>query len=328
MKVFVTGGAGYIGSHTVRRLLAAGHEVRVFDNLAEGHAAAVPDGTLFRGDLMAPASLDAGLAGGWDCVMHFAAHCYVGESMTDPEAYYTNNVVGSLNLLAAMRRAGCGRLVFSSTCATYGQPEHIPLTEDHPQNPINVYGRTKLDTEGAMRAYAAPDAYGLAACALRYFNAAGAASDGAIGEDHDPETHLIPIVLQVALGQRESVRIFGTDYPTRDGTCIRDYIHVDDLADAHIRAMEALMPGRFVAYNLGNGSGYSVREVLEVARRVTGHSIPAVEADRRPGDPPELVGSSDRIGDALGWMPQYPGLETIIETAWAWHRAHPDGYGD
>ena len=326
MNVFVTGGAGYIGSHVVRLLAEAGHRVRVYDNLSEGHRAAVPAGALFEGDLMDEARLAEGLAGGFDCVMHFAAHCYVGESMENPEKYYRNNVIGSLRLAAAMRQAGVGRIVFSSSAATYGNPVRTPIPEDHPQNPINAYGQTKLDFEHVLKYYAG--AYGLGFAALRYFNAAGAAPDARIGEDHDPETHLVPIVLQVALGQRKNVAIFGTDYPTPDGTCVRDYIHVYDLAQAHILAMEAIEPGKGLAFNLGNGSGYSVREVIETARRVTGRAIPAVESPRRPGDPPELVASSAKIIRDLGWKPQFPALETIIETAWRWHKVRPKGYGD
>ena len=326
MNVFVTGGAGYIGSHVVRLLLEAGHRVRVYDNLAEGHAAAIPEETLVRGDLMDAQRLVEAMDEGFDCVMHFAAHCYVGESMINPEKYYTTNVVAGLRLLTAMRRAGVRRIVFSSSAATYGEPEQIPITEEHPQNPINAYGQTKLDFEHALGFYAG--AYGLGYASLRYFNAAGAAPDGAIGEDHDPETHLVPIVLQVALGQRKSVQIFGTDYPTRDGTCVRDYIHVCDLAQAHILAMERIEPGKGGWYNLGNGNGYTVREVIDVARKTTGRKIPAEAGPRRPGDPPELVASSEKIARELGWKPQYPDLETIIETAWRWHEAHPNGYGD
>ncbi len=334
MNVFVTGGAGYIGSHVVRLLIEAGHGVRVYDNLSEGHRAAVPAevrtrsgaGGLFEGDLMDEARLAEALDGGFDCVMHFAAHCYVGESMENPEKYYQNNVVGSLRLLAAMRKNGVGKIVFSSTAATYGVPREIPIPEDHPQQPINAYGQTKLDFEHALGYYAG--AYGLGYAALRYFNAAGAAPDAAIGEDHDPETHLVPVVLQAALGQRQRVEIYGTHYPTPDGTCIRDYVHVCDLAQAHVLAMEAIEPGKGLAYNLGNGSGYSVRQVIETARRVTGREIPAVEAPPRPGDPPELVASSEKITRELGWKPEYPDLATIIETAWRWHQSHPDGYGD
>ncbi len=326
MNVFVTGGAGYIGSHVVRLLGEAGHTVRVYDNLSEGHAAAVPEPMRFEGDLMDERRLAEGLAGGFDCVMHFAAHCYVGESMEDPEKYYFNNVVASLRLARAMRAAGVPRLVFSSTAATYGTPEEVPIPEDHPQSPINAYGQTKLDFEHALHYYAG--AYDFGWCALRYFNAAGAAPDASIGEDHDPETHLVPLVLQVALGQRERIAIFGTDYPTRDGTCVRDYIHVDDLARAHILAMEAIEPGKGLRFNLGNGAGYSVREVIDAARRVTGRPIEATEAPRRPGDPPELIASSEKITRALGWQPHYPDLETILETAWRWHESHPEGYGD
>ena len=326
MNVLVTGGAGYIGSHVVRRLVDAGHRVRVYDNLSEGHAAAVPEGVLFKGDLADERRLVEGLSGGFDCIMHFAANCYVGESMEQPEKYYWNNVVGSLRLLMAMRKVGVGRLVFSSSAATYGVPQACPITEDHPTEPINAYGQTKLDVEHAMAYYAG--AYDLGYVAMRYFNAAGAAPDGRIGEDHDPESHLVPLVLQAALGQRGAVPIFGTDYPTPDGTCVRDYIHVDDLAQAHILAMEVIEPGRGKVYNVGIGSGYSVREVIETARRVTARPIAVTEAPRRPGDPPELVASSEKISRELGWKPKFPDLQSIVETAWRWHRDHPDGYGD
>lgn len=326
MNVLVTGGAGYIGSHVVRRLVDAGHRVRVYDNLSEGHAAAVPEGVLFKGDLADERRLVEGLSGGFDCIMHFAANCYVGESMEQPEKYYWNNVVGSLRLLMAMRKVGVGRLVFSSSAATYGVPQACPITEDHPTEPINAYGQTKLDVEHAMAYYAG--AYDLGYVAMRYFNAAGAAPDGRIGEDHDPESHLVPLVLRAALGQRGAVPIFGTDYPTPDGTCVRDYIHVDDLAQAHILAMEVVEPGKGKIYNVGIGSGYSVREVIETARRVTARPIAVTEAPRRPGDPPELVASSEKISRELGWKPKFPDLQSIVETAWRWHRDHPDGYGD
>ena len=325
MNLFVTGGAGYIGSHTVRLLAEAGHRVRVYDNLSEGHAAAVPAGSLFEGDLADEKRLVEGLLDGFDCVMHFAAHCSVGESMEKPEKYYGNNVVGSLRLLLAMRKTGVKRIVFSSSAATYGNPVKTPIPEDHPTEPINAYGQTKLDFEHALKYYAG--AYGIGYAALRYFNAAGAAPDAKIGEDHDPETHLVPIILQVALGRRDAVAIFGTDYPTPDGTCIRDYIHVYDLAQAHILAMEAIEPGKGRVYNLGNGAGYSVREVIETARRVTGHRIPVKEGPRRAGDPPALVASSEKITRELGWKPRFPDLQAIVETAWRWHQSHPNGYG-
>jgi len=325
MNIFVTGGAGYIGSHTVRLLAEAGHRVRVYDNLSEGHAAAVPAGSLFEGDLADEKRLVEGLLDGFDCVMHFAAHCSVGESMEKPEKYYGNNVVGSLRLLLAMRKTGVKRIVFSSSAATYGNPVKTPIPEDHPTEPINAYGQTKLDFEHALKYYAG--AYGIGYAALRYFNAAGAAPDAKIGEDHDPETHLVPIVLEVALGRRDAVAIFGTDYPTPDGTCIRDYIHVYDLAQAHILAMEAIEPGKGRVYNLGNGAGYSVREVIETARRVTGHRLPVKEGPRRAGDPPTLVASSEKIMRELGWKPRFPDLQAIVETAWRWHQSHPNGYG-
>jgi UDP-glucose 4-epimerase len=325
MNVFVTGGAGYIGSHVVRRLAEAGHRVRVYDSLVAGHEAAVQAGLLMRGDLADAARLDESLAGGWDCVMHFAAFLSVPESVADPEKYYTNNLVGTLGLLAAMRRAGVGRIVFSSTAATYGVPQTVPIPEDHPTQPINPYGQCKLDVEHALAAYAA--AYGLGYAALRYFNASGAAPDARIGEDHRPEMHLVPLVLQAAAGRRESVAVYGTDYPTPDGTCVRDYVHVYDLAQAHILAMQAIRPGRGETFNLGNGAGYSVREVIETARRVTGRPIPTKECPRRAGDPPSLVASSAKIIRQFGWKPAYPDLATIIEHAWKWHSTHPEGYG-
>src|SRR5262245_3332857 len=269
MRILVTGGAGYIGSHAVKLFLARGHDVWVYDSLVYGHRAAVPAERLIVGDLAETDRLDhALLIHRIEAVVHFAAFAYVGESVKDPGKYYQNNLVNTLHLLERMRRHGVGRFVFSSTCATYGVPERVPITEDLPQRPINPYGRGKLAVEWALADYAA--AYGWGACALRYFNAAGASPDGAIGEDHHPETHLIPLVLQTALGQRPHVDIFGTDYPTPDGTCIRDYIHVDDLAEAHLLALEKLAAGNFLFYNLGIGRGYSVREVIRTAEEVTG----------------------------------------------------------
>ena len=327
MKILVTGGAGYVGSHCVRRLLAAGHEAVVYDNLSAGHAAAVPQDTpLIRADLADDVTLDETLVDGFDAVMHFAASLDVGESVRAPLAYYQNNVVNTIGLLKLMEKHGIRRLVFSSTCATYGEPQSLPITEDMPQSPINPYGHTKLAMEWALGDSAS--AWNLGACALRYFNAAGAAADGSIGEDHHPEIHLIPVVLQVALGQRESVSIFGTDYPTPDGTCIRDYVHVEDLAQAHLLALEALREGCFDAYNVGTGAGTSVRELIEVARRVTGRAIPALEVNRRPGDPPMLYADPAKIKTALGWQPRYTAIGDTVATAWRWHQEHPHGYGD
>src|SRR4051794_17762091 len=269
MRILVVGGAGYIGSHAVRRLLRAGHDVHVFDNLDLGHAWAAPEGRLIIGDLADRAALESALrSAGAEAVMHFAAFASVPESVADPSKYYRNNIVGTLNLLDAMRAAGARRIVFSSTAAVYGVPDVVPIPEDAPTRPINPYGATKLAAERALADYAA--AYGLGTAALRYFNACGAAEDGSLGEDHEPETHLIPLVLQVALGRRDSIAVFGTDYPTPDGTCVRDYIHVEDLADAHLLALDRIEPGRSLTYNVGTGRGFSVHEVIEAARRVTG----------------------------------------------------------
>jgi UDP-glucose-4-epimerase GalE len=327
MRILVTGGAGYIGSHAVRLFLARGHDVCVYDNLGMGHRAAVPADRLVVGDLAEEARLDQVLVERRiEAVVHFAAHAYVGESVTDPAKYYRNNLVNTLTLLEAMRRQGITRMVFSSTCATYGIPERVPITEDLPQNPINPYGFTKLAIEHALRDYAA--AYGWGCAALRYFNAAGASADGAIGEDHDPETHLIPLVLQAVLGQRKAITVFGTDYPTPDGTCIRDYIHVDDLAEAHLLALEALAPGKLLAYNLGTGRGYSVREVITLAEEVTGKRVPVEYGPRRHGDPPALVAAADKARRELDWRPRYPELRPILESAWKWHKSHPRGYDE
>jgi UDP-glucose 4-epimerase len=326
MRIFVVGGAGYVGSHCVRRLVAAGHEVSVYDNLAAGHRQAIdPKATFIEGDLGDPARL-AGVfeAGRFDAAMHFAAFLNVGESVLEPLKYWQNNVANTLNLLRCMQRHDVRRFVFSSSCAVYGVPDDLPIREDQPRNPINPYGNTKLAVEWMLEQSAS--AWKLGATALRYFNAAGAAEDGTIGEDHDPEVHLIPIVLQVALGQRENVKVFGTDYPTPDGTCIRDYIHVDDLAEAHLQAVERCTPGRFEAYNVGTGTGTSVLEIIATAREVTGHAIPAVVVERRPGDPPALFADASRIQHQLGWTPRYVGVRQVIGTAWRWHRAHPRGY--
>jgi UDP-glucose 4-epimerase len=325
MNVLVTGGAGYVGSHALIELRRAGHTPVVFDNLSEGHAEAVGESRLIRGDLADEEQIVAALEDtGADAVMHFAASAYVGESVEDPQKYYFNNVVNSLRLLRAMRRVGVSRLVFSSSCTLYGVPETVPITEDLPVQPINPYGRTKAAVEGVLSDYAR--AYGLRYASLRYFNAAGAAPDGSIGEDHDPETHLIPLVIYAAMGRRDRIAIFGTDYPTPDGTCIRDYVHVLDLATAHVMAMEALDDRPTMIYNLSTGRGHSVREVIDVVRAVTGKEFDVVEAGRRPGDPPELVGSPGQVRSELGWQPEYTSLERIVETAWSWHSTHPEGY--
>jgi len=324
VKLLVTGGAGFIGSVVASQLLEVGHETVVFDNLTKGHEEAVPDGARFvRGDLLDGASLERVLGEGFDGVLHFAALSLVGESVEEPERYYRNNVVGTLNLLEAMREAGVPRLVFSSTAAVYGEPEEIPIKEDDPALPTNPYGASKLAVDRLIGSVA--EARGLAAASLRYFNVAG--SRGPFGEDHHPETHLIPIVLQAASGRRESVSIFGTDYDTRDGTAVRDYIHVEDLGRAHLLALEAVEPGEHRVYNLGNGAGFSVLEVIEAARQATGREIKAVEAQRRAGDPPVLVASSDKARAELGWKPEKPELVGMISDAWTWAQAHPDGYG-
>ena len=321
MNILVTGGAGYIGAHACKALAQAGLRPVVFDNLVYGHRAAVRWGPLELGQLEDSDRLDAVFAAYRPhAVMHFAAYAYVGESVADPGKYYRNNVMGSLALLDACRRHGVDRLVFSSTCATYGVPSKVPLTEDHAQQPINPYGASKLMVERMLADYGV--AHGLRSIALRYFNAAGADPDAEIGEAHDPETHLIPLVLDAVAGLRPHVAIHGTDYPTPDGTCIRDYIHVTDLAAAHLLALarlDASGPG-MQAYNLGNGRGYSVREVIETTQRVTGLPVPCVEGPRRPGDPPVLVGDATRAIAELGWRPQYADLDTIIGTAWRWHQ--------
>jgi len=324
MHVFVVGGAGYIGSITAAELLAAGHHVTIYDNLSRGHRAAVPPGSrLIAGDLADPAALRAALAAGhYDAAIHFGAFIEAGESMRDPGAFFANNVANSIALINALPAAGVPRLVFSSSAGVYGEPERIPIPEEHPLRPVNVYGETKLLVERMLRWYG--ERCGLRWVALRYFNAAGASPE--YGEDHDPETHLIPLVLQVPLGKRDTITIFGDDYPTRDGACIRDYVHVLDLAQAHILALGQCDRGGGI-FNLGNGQGFSNLEVVETARRVTGHPIPTEIGPRRPGDPAELVASSEKARTILGWQPQYPDLESIIASAWDWHRTHPKGFG-
>ena len=327
MRVLVTGGAGYIGSHTVRLLQASGHEVWVYDNLSLGHRASVPADRLIVADLLEPVRLDHALVSRRiEAVVHFAANSLVGQSATDPALYYRNNVVGTLNLLDQLRRHDIRRIVFSSTAATYGIPERVPIAEDAPQRPINPYGNTKLAIERAMIDYAA--AYGLGVGILRYFNAAGASPAGDIGEDHDPESHLIPLAIAAALGRRPALQVFGDDYPTPDGTCIRDYIHVDDLASAHLLALEKLTPGKVVTCNLGTGRGHSVREVIRAVEAVSGRKVPVTMGPRRDGDPPSLVASAARAAEVLGWSPQYRNLEAIVKTAWDWHLPHPRGYDD
>jgi UDP-glucose 4-epimerase len=327
MNILVTGGAGYVGSHAVRLLARAGHDVWVYDNLCAGHRGAVPQGRLIEGELLDRDRLQKALTDHRvEAVMHFAAFALVGESMTDPAKYYQNNVVASLSLLEAMRATGVRKIVFSSTTATYGEPDRIPITEEEPQKPINPYGYCKLVIERALADYAR--AYGFGYAALRYFNAAGASPDGDIGEDHTPESHLIPLVLQVALGQRPHITIFGNDYATPDGTCIRDYVHVDDLGSAHLAALDRLQPGVELKLNLGTGRGNSVQEVITACREVSGHAIPTVMGARRPGDPPELVADSSRAQHELNWQPRYTDIRKIVETAWRWHSSHPQGYGD
>ncbi len=325
MHILVTGGAGYIGSHAVRLFLERGHEVWVYDNLVYGHRAAVPAERLIVGDLSETHRLDQILVEKRiDAVVHFAAYTYVGESVTNPAKYWHNNLVNTLNLMECLRRHGVARFVFSSTAATFGMPEKMPITEDTPQHPINPYGASKLAVEKALADYSHAYRWGFAA--LRYFNASGANAGGTIGEDHTPETHLIPLIIYAAQGKRPHIEIFGTDYPTPDGTCIRDYIHVDDLAEAHLLTLEKLQPGQQMHYNLGIGRGYSVREVISAVEAVTGKKVPVKEGPRRAGDPPVLVASSEKIQRELGWTPCYTDITAIIETAWNWHRTHPKGY--
>jgi len=326
MNILVTGGAGYIGSHTVRELVAGEHRVIVLDNLSRGHRAAVGGSLLVRGDTSDARLLEELFKKHKiEAVMHFAASSQVGESVRHPSGYYHNNVVKGLALLDSMVQAGVPYLVFSSTAAVYGEPEEVPITEEHPTLPTNPYGATKLALESAMRWYS--DAYGLRFTSLRYFNAAGADPAGDIGEDHNPETHLIPLVLRVALGNLPHLEVFGDDYPTPDGTCIRDYVHVSDLAAAHVLALDKMASGgQSTVYNLGNGSGYSVLEVIKAAEEVTAKPVKVRLGARRPGDPAVLVAGSQKIKDELGWEPRFVDLRSIVDTAWRWHRSHPAGY--
>ena len=329
MNVLVVGGAGYIGSHCVRQLEAAGHRPVVLDNLVFGHRSAVrPHVPFYDADLGDCAAVANILQQEQiDLVMHFAAFAFVGESVTEPRKYYENNFVATLRLLETMLDNGVKKFVFSSTCATYGEPEALPIVETLPQAPINPYGQTKLDVENCLKAFA--HAYGLSFAAFRYFNAAGAAEDGTIGEDHKPETHLIPLVIDAATGRRENIKIFGTDYPTPDGTCLRDYVHVDDLSRAHIAAFDKLEePGSASFYNLGTGTPNSVREIINAVEEVTGLKVPVVEDARRAGDPPALYADSSKAQQELGWEIQYRDVKQIIASAWRWHQAHPEGFAD
>lgn len=327
MAILVCGGAGYIGSHTVAELLEKGEEVVVVDNLQKGHRDAVMEGAkLYVGDLRDEAFMDTVFTENRiEGVIDFAADSLVGESCTEPLKYFENNVYGTMCLLKSMKKHDVKKIVFSSTAATYGEPERIPIMESDKTEPKNPYGETKLAVEKMLKWF--DEAYGIKYVVLRYFNACGAHKSGTIGEDHSPESHLIPLILQVPLGKREKIFIFGEDYPTEDGSCVRDYIHVTDLADAHILAIDKLRKDSTSAtYNLGNGKGFSVKEVIDIARKVTGHPIPAEVADRRAGDPAVLIASSDRIKEALGWNPRFDSLETIIASAWEWHKNHPEGF--
>ncbi|MBL9193710.1 MAG: UDP-glucose 4-epimerase GalE [Opitutaceae bacterium] len=327
MNVLVVGGAGYIGSHCVRQLLAAGHNPVVLDNLVFGHRAALsPAIRLYEANLGDEAAVGKILKDEKiEVVMHFAAFAYVGESVSDPLKYYFNNVVATLHLLRAMLAAGVKKFIFSSTCATYGIPREMPIVESSPQAPINPYGQSKLDVENALKSLA--HAHGLSFATFRYFNAAGAAEDGTIGEAHDPETHLIPLAIDAATGRRPALQIFGTDYPTPDGTCLRDYVHVDDLSRAHIAVFPKLeTPGAALFYNLGTGRPTSVLEVIQAVEKVSGRKVPYTTAPRRAGDPPALYADSSKAVRELGWTVRFPGINEIVATAWAWHAARPAGY--
>ena len=328
MSILVTGGAGYIGSHCVAALIDRGVDVVVVDDLSKGHRDALKGGRLYVGNVADREFLRGVFANeSIEAVIHFAAYSLVGESMTVPEKYFGNNVTAGLSLIDVMLEFKVPYLVFSSTAATFGEPEQVPIEENDRQVPTNPYGESKLIVEHMLKW--CDQAHGLKYCALRYFNVAGARPDGSIGEDHRPESHLIPLILQVAQGKRDKLSLFGTDYPTKDGTCIRDYIHVDDLIDAHILALDYLRAGNSsTAFNLGNGQGFSNREIIEAARRVTGHPIPVSEEARRPGDPAVLIASSRKAMEVLGWKPNYTSVEDIIATAWNWHSSHPNGYDD
>jgi len=328
MAVLVTGGLGYVGSHSVKQLVDRGEQVVNLDSLLFGHKQAACGSEIVIGDIGDKDLLrNIFSTHKIDAVMHFAALADVPESVADPSKYYITNIAKSLAMLEVMVEFGVNLMIFSSSAATFGEPKQVPIPEDHPKDPTNPYGRSKLMLEEVLKEYEL--AYGLRSVSLRYFNASGADPSGAIGEDHKPEHHLIPIVLQVALGQREKVYVYGWDWPTPDGTCVRDYVHVTDLAQAHLLALDALRDGKKTTqYNLGNGNGYSVMEVIQVAEEVSGRKINSVSADRRPGDPAVLVASSDKITKELGWNPKFPELRTIIQTAWNWHNSHPDGYGD
>jgi UDP-glucose 4-epimerase len=322
----VTGGAGYVGSACLRHLLSQGHEAWAYDNLVEGHPKAVGEARLVVGDIADTEKMVSTLKElGAEAVMHFAAATYVGESVENPEYHYRNNIGGTLSVLNAMRKVGVQRMLFSSTCATYGMTPKVPMTEDTPQEPFSPYARTKLTVEWMIRDFA--HAYGLGFTLLRYFNASGASPDGRFGEYHNPETHLIPLVLQVPLGQRDRLKVFGTDYPTADGTCIRDYVHIDDLASAHLLAIAATTAKTAEVFNIGTGQGCSVFEIIAACEQVTGTKVPYDVVARRPGDPPALVADPKKLIERLGWKPKYTRIADTIETAWRWHQKNPQGYG-
>ncbi|MBW8001000.1 MAG: UDP-glucose 4-epimerase GalE [Planctomycetes bacterium] len=327
MNILVCGGAGYIGSNMTAVLAGQGHNPIVYDNLSKGHKSAVRNAKFIHGDLADFDLLVKTLTENEiEAVMHFAAFIEVAESVKEPERYHQNNVCNTQNLLNAMEKAGVGKFVFSSTAAVYGEPEEIPITENCPRKPINPYGQTKLDVEKICHGLA--KAGKLRYAALRYFNACGAGSDGTLGEHHNPESHLIPLVIAAAMGKREDIKIFGTDYETPDGTCVRDYIHIEDLCSAHLLALDKLSDSSELVFNLGNGQGYSVREVIETVKKVSGRDFKVTETERRPGDPPVLTADATKALNELGWKTKFPELEKIVETAWKWHSENPDGYPD